>query len=136
MTTSSGTPAHQQTCVGEGLALGCLALGVTEIPSESFRIRLAFQRAWRKWPLNHHFPQIRADLGRSDILTILRKSPRRRSPLAAWARGRTLNPYLTGTVPSLDDAAEILAVSSGVALAAWMQLARDFTSDLDGASAA
>ncbi|MGC7100691.1 hypothetical protein ACPZ19_38960 [Amycolatopsis lurida] len=121
------TPTRQQAAVGEGLALGCIALGVEQLRYDRFRVELAFRQAWRQWPSSSRFPQIRVDLGRSHIMPIVIKSPRRSGSVAAWSRGRVLTPYLTGVCDGVEDAADILKVSCGVELVAWARLAREFT---------
>ncbi|MEO8136172.1 MAG: hypothetical protein ABI831_19625 [Betaproteobacteria bacterium] len=125
------TKAKQETAVGQGLAVGCLALGVTAVTSKKMSVEMAFIRAWRDWPQARHFPTIRADLERNDILPIIHDSPRRRGGyIAEWAVGRTLEPLLRGDW-DVDEAGAQLEIASDVPLEGWIELARAFTDDLD-----
>ncbi|MFI7483060.1 hypothetical protein ACH9EU_11680 [Kocuria sp. M1R5S2] len=69
---------QQQTAVGEGLAIACLALGVDEVPNSKLDLEFAFNHAWQAWPHRSKFPQIRADMERTDILRILDDADGRR----------------------------------------------------------
>ena len=89
------TKALDESMVGQGLAVACLALGVTGVTSDRIAFERAFRHAWRDWPHVRQFPTIRADFERSSIGRIVHKSAGRRGPLlAAWESGRWLTPYL------------------------------------------
>lgn len=53
--TSGMTKAMQETTVGEGLALGCLSLGIIAVTSNKMDVEFAFGRAWRNWPQADRF---------------------------------------------------------------------------------
>ncbi len=80
MTLSKAT---QETAVGEGLALGCVALEVDAVEGSKMDLEFAFRRAWRSWPYHSTFAVVRADVARDDLLRILGKSEGRRSALPA-----------------------------------------------------
>ena len=125
------TTVQQQVAVGEGLAIGCLDLGVSAVTSSKMAVELAFQRASPGWPRSSAFPSIHASLPRNDFLTIVHKSQNRRGPIvAAWSCERTLTPYLTMDGWTIEDAADLLQESCGVPLRDWTDLARRFVEDL------
>jgi hypothetical protein len=133
VTNNQLSKAGQQTAVGEGLAIGCLALGVKAVTSQKMAVELAFGHAWSKWSWNSSFPAINATLPRNDILTILRSSTRRRgSFLAHWLCGKELEPVLRDDAEP-DELAEALGESSGVPLVGWITLARTFVERFDPA---
>jgi hypothetical protein len=119
------TKATQETAVGEGLAVGCLALGVTGVTSARVDVDLSFSHAWRNWPSAHIFPVVKASLDRNDLRRILHDSANRRwSMLAAWECGRWYEPYLRSDWT--EEAGESLADNTGVGLEDWTELARLF----------
>ncbi len=125
------TAVQQQVAVGEGLAIGCLNLGVSAVTSQKMTVELAFQRAWRGWARSSTFPRIHASLPRNDFLTIVHSSANRRgSTVAAWSCDRRLTPYLTVDGWTIDDAAELLQGSCGVPVQDWTDLAKLFVEDL------
>lgn len=75
--------AQQQTTVGEGLAVGCLALGVVGVTTEKMAVEFAFRKAWRSWAYAVRFPVINAGPSRDDIVHVIGDSAERRSPYAA-----------------------------------------------------
>lgn len=122
--------AMQETAVGEGLALGCVALGVDAIEGSKMDLELAFRHAWRAWPCRSTFPQVHADAERDDLLRILNKSEGRRSAhLSGWASQWPFVPYVAEAW-TVEDVAEILQGSTGVPFAGWIELARSFVDDL------
>jgi hypothetical protein len=124
------TKATQETAVGEGVAVGCLALGVTAITSARVDVDLSFSYAWRNWPSSRVFPVVKASLDRNDLRRILHDSANRRwSMLAAWECGRMYEPYLRSDW-TIEEAGESLAENTGVGLEAWMELARLFVERL------
>lgn len=127
MTLSKAT---QETAVGEGLALGCVALEVDAIEGSKMDLEFAFRRAWRSWPYHSTFPVVRADVARDDLLRILGKSEGRRSAhLSGWASQWPFVPYVAEAW-TVEDAAEILHGSTGVPFAGWVELAQAFIDDL------
>ncbi|MGB6161548.1 MAG: hypothetical protein WCF33_21580 [Pseudonocardiaceae bacterium] len=124
------TKAQQETSVGEGLAVGCLAIGVLAVTSEKMAVELAFVRAWRKWAWSSRFPTIHATHARNDLLRILHDSPRRRrSVLAEWSSDHMYQPYLREDW-EVEEASESLESWTGVPLRGWVELARAFVEDL------
>lgn len=129
--TSKLTKARQQTAVGEGLAIGCIALGHTELSANKMAVEFAFQRAWRDWPQARMFPQIRAGLDRNDIYyQIMGRSGNRQGPrLAYWNVGRTLRPQLSEG-SDMEDAEDLIEKFYELPMSAWANLARAFCDDL------
>jgi hypothetical protein len=126
------TKAAQETAVGEGLALGLVALKVGNFNGSKMSVELAFQRAWRDWPHSRRFPVVHADVARNDLLRIIRKSEGRRSPhLSGWASQWPFVPYVHGDWET-EEIGELLELSSGVPLNAWIELARAFVDNLQG----
>lgn len=133
--TTTLSKARQHIAVGEGLALGCLAVGVTEVMGEKMDIEFAFRHAWRRWPHARAFPAVHAGPQRDDLLHILDRSEGRRSAhLTGWSSSWPFVPYLAEHW-SIEDTAEILAGSSGVPLAGWVDLARTFVDRLGSTAA-
>lgn len=122
------TKAAQQTYVGEGLAIGCLALGVVAIVSDKMDVEFSFRHAWRNWSHASRFPQVRASAERDDIMRILDSSlGRRGAHLAQWVvTGPEFEPSLRQDW-EFDEFREHLAEFSGVGLDGWVDLARTFT---------
>jgi hypothetical protein len=128
--SSSMTKATQETAVGEGLAVGCLALGVTGVSSARVDVNLSFSHAWRNWPPARVFTVVKASLDRNDIRRILHGSANRRwSMVAAWECGRWHEPDLRSDW-TIEEAGESLADNTGVGLDAWTELARVFVERL------
>jgi hypothetical protein len=128
------TKAAQETAVDEGLALGCVALGVGAVMGSKMDIELAFVRAWNDWPYRSEFPVVRADIHRNSLLGLLRASSGRRSAhLTGWSSAWPFVPYLHENW-TIEDAAAVLGETCGVPLAGWIQLAGAFTKDLNAAS--
>ncbi len=126
--------AQQGTTVGEGLALGCVALGVDLVEGSKVDLEFAFRRAWRGWPYRFNFPAVRADVGRDDLLSLLDKSEGRRSAhLTGWSSQWPFQPYKLGNW-TVEDVADLLP--GGVPLAGWKHLASTFLAELVGSSPA
>lgn len=122
--------AAQQTAIGQGLAVGCLMLGHTNLPSQKTNIEFAFRKAWRDWPHAGQFPQVRSSVERDDIMRILHDSAGRRRPIVAyWEVRRSLQPVLASGF-DLEDASDLLVSFYSLPIDAWQQLARAFTDDL------
>ncbi|MGI8723031.1 MAG: hypothetical protein ACR2JG_12480 [Geodermatophilaceae bacterium] len=127
MTLSKAT---QETAVGEGLAVGCVALEVDAIEGSKMDLEFAFRRAWRSWPYRSTFPVVRAVVARDDLLRILGKSGGRRSAhLSGWASQWPFVPYVAESW-TVEDVAEILRGSTGVPLAGWVELAQAILDEL------
>jgi hypothetical protein len=83
---TSMSKARQETTVGQGFALGCLALGCDSFNGQKMSIEFAFEHAWRQWPYSSRFPAVREDIHRNSLIGIIDRSPGRRAPhLAEWA---------------------------------------------------
>jgi len=127
---SAMTKAAQETAVGEGLALGLVALGVDSFNGSKMSVEFAFQRAWRNWPHRGRFPAVHADVALNDLLRIIGKSEGRRSAhLSGWAAQWPFVAYVREDW-KVEEVGELLESSSGVALNAWIELARAFIDDL------
>ncbi len=100
--------ADQETAVGQGLALGCVALEGESFNTAKMTVELAFVHAWRSWSSRSHFPAVRAKLSRNDLLRIISKSPRRRSThLTGWSNEWPFVPFISEHW-SIKDVAELL----------------------------
>ena len=128
--------ARQQKAVGEGLAIGCLSLGYTELPSNKMNVEFAFRVAWRSWDYARQFPTVKTGPAQDDIYyAIMGRSQRRRGPrLAYWEIGRTLSPMLEDGY-DLESAEELLVSFYGIPLEGWQELARVFGNDLGAVDA-
>lgn len=123
--------ARQETAVGQGLAVGCLALGVVAVTANKLTLELAFERAWRDWPSAGLFPVVRASLERNDLPRILRDSAGRRGGgIAWWECGREWVPVLGKGFDDAREAGDALETGTDVPLGDWRLLARDFTAAL------
>ncbi|WP_138758741.1 hypothetical protein [Modestobacter altitudinis] len=123
-----GSKAEQETTVAEGLAIGCLVLGVTAVDNQD--ADTAFRRAWAEWPHAKRYPHVKASFERNAVPRILSKSEGRTgSYLAFWAADRGFAPHLR---PSWDlqGAIEELTASTGLTAADWTDLARRFVKAL------
>ena len=118
--------------MGEGLAVGCLALGIAAVTSGKTAVESAFRRAWRQWAWSSQFPAIHASLTRNDLLPILRNSSRRRRRvIAEWSStGPEYQPRLREPWDNIEEAAEDLPTFTSVPLQGWVELARVFIEDL------
>jgi hypothetical protein len=121
---------QQQKAVGEGLAVGCLTLGLTQLPSEKLNVELSFRHAWRSWRPAHNFPSVQAGPTRDDIYyQILHKSAHRRGAIAFWEVDRTIRPLLSDDL-DLESVANLLVGFYGISEERWVDLAREFSQRL------
>jgi hypothetical protein len=131
MTGSTMTKAQQETAVGEGLAVGVLAVGVEAVTSSKVSVEFAFRRVWRDWPPRSLFGQVRADVERDSIIRILRDSEDRRgSYVAYWTfDGPEYVPVLRQDW-RVEECGDAIAEGSGVPFAQWVELAEAFVTAL------
>lgn len=124
--------AVQQTVVGEGLAAGCLRIGVIGVPASSAELDAGFRRAWAKFAYAETtFPAIKATLARNDVQTILSMSSRRHSAVAVWHdQGAWWSPEVTQTDWTPDDVVDHLSEVYEVTPTAWDNLAGDLADAL------
>lgn len=123
--------AAQHKIVGEGLAVGLLALGVEAITINEALVESAFERAWRNWTGRSRFPAVRTGSTGTDIVGIVRSSARRRGPhIADWGHEGQYVPRLC-VEGSLDDAARAVGEPVGVIHVQWLELARGFAAGLN-----
>jgi hypothetical protein len=126
------TKARQQTIVGEGLALGCVGVGLVEFSDHKMTIELSLEQAWRDWQYRDFFPAVHVGIARNDLLGIVHRSPRRRGPrVAGWAGEWPFLPYVEDGL-ELAEAGDVLEGESGVPLSGWLQLANTFRARLLG----
>lgn len=129
MSTGELSKARQQKIVGEGLAIGLLALGVEGVTSRKQAVEFAFGRAWRSWPHRSRFPQVRADILRNDILAILHASANRQGVIVAdWSCEQWCEPQIRVDWP-LEEAGEAVAEEAGVRFGQWVDLAEAFVGE-------
>lgn len=124
--------AVQQTVVGEGLAAGCLQIGVTAITTSPLALDSSFRRAWSGFPLAATtFNLIKASMSRNDIQRILRTSSQHKVHVAAWDNeGAWWKPYLVHNYWTAQDVTEHLRESYGIAEEVWPPLAFTFVEAL------
>lgn len=127
------TATRQRNAVSEGAALGLVMCGHFDIPSETWRVSLAFEGAWRAWEDRYKrpFSQVSTDLrqGLNGYLVMTRADERKHVFSLFWARsGATFKIYARGWCSGDDfDADEIAAsIDGGLPAAAWQALAQDF----------
>lgn len=132
--TQKLTRDQQLSAVGQGLALGCRANGVTTLTGSKQDLQASFASAWNYWRSRTTFPSVKTGLDTSDFHPIVRKSSTRISYVAAWTHDKTLTAVLRDEGRSIEEAGEILAAYSGVPLADWQGLARLFAAAVAGAA--
>lgn len=128
MTTLS--KADQQTLVGDGLAIGCLDIGITGLTAKKTELELSFNHAWRNFPLaSTVFRQVHGDIERTDILAIFHKSPRRRSGRVTWEQN---GPWweFDLDVEDVEDVAGVISDVYGVGRDAWTTFTRSLAERL------
>jgi hypothetical protein len=124
------TKAGQHKIVGEGLAVGLVALGVDAVTINERIVESAFGRAWQKWTCNPRFPQVRADVERNDIVGIVRGSARRLGPhMADWSCEGEYTPHLR-IGSTLEVAGAMIGERLGITYDQWLELAAGFVEQL------
>jgi hypothetical protein len=133
MTTRNArlTNAVQETLVGDGLAVGCHAAGVTAFTANKQISESSFNYAWRDFPLARtQFPTIKASLERCDLTGILYDSPTRRSSDVAWHQdGGWWVPNLR-SADDYQEVADLMRKVYGILPSAWLELAEPFVERL------
>lgn len=116
---------QQQTAIGEGLAIACLALGVDEVPNNKLDLEFAFRHAWRAWPHRQKFPHVSANLERTDVLRILGDADGRRSAfVATWTTDyRAWFPDVKQDGWGWEELADNAGSNFGVDLHGWLAIA-------------
>lgn len=121
----------QQNAVQQGLAVGCRALGITEITAPWDEVKHAFRRAWSTWDHASTLPDIRCSFVNSSIRpALVRSASRPGSLIACWDCEGSLRPVVRedlapGALPDL------LALLTGVRLEDWIELTRSLVASLD-----
>ncbi|WP_344368895.1 hypothetical protein [Agromyces tropicus] len=119
------TKDQQWRAVIEGLAAGLVAVGATGTSSSKVRIESAFSSAWRNWPWTSEFPGVDP----ASAYICVARSERRNGAMAAFALGRTAEPYLTADYEwwAVEDVLGHLARRDpGVPVEGWSSLAASF----------
>lgn len=123
--------AGQHKLVGEGLAVGLLALRVEAFTINRQLVESAFEHAWHGWTCGYRFPQVRADAVRNDIVGILRSSSRRKGPqIANWFTEGQYAPRLCAGW-TLDKAGPAVGRPARVTQRQWIELAKAYVSQLN-----
>lgn len=123
--------SQQEIALGEGLAVGCLAVGIAAFTSRASAVDAAFRQTWRDWSWSPLFPLIQATLSKNDLRQVLSLSSRRRGPIVAeWACGREFKPVLLGD-HDVKEAAVLLEEMYEVPLEGWTELAWAFVENFD-----
>ncbi|KQT97718.1 hypothetical protein [Sanguibacter sp. Leaf3] len=121
----------QQNALQQGLAVGCRALGITEITADWDSVKQSFRRAWLTWDQAHTMPAIRHDLVHSSIRpALVRSKTRPGSLIASWSCEGALRPLVRediapGALPDL------LALVTAISLEDWIELTRSLVAGLD-----
>ncbi len=120
------TKARQQAIIGEGLALGCLAVNIEGLSANKLTIDRAFSYAWVRWDYAKRFPNVNTGPKYHDIHPIMEKSAARQGkPVAAFRAepGWGFVPFLRDEDMTIDEAAAQLEETSGIPVTAWKVLA-------------
>ena len=115
----------------QGLALGCLALGVDELPADKAGAEEAFEQAWSTWPHARSFPSVSVH----DFYGYVNKSSRRNGVIAAWAWGESLVPYVAIDGWDTAEALDTFVEGEPIPAEEWVALARVFVDSLTAAPA-
>lgn len=126
------TPDRQRTEVGEGLAVGCIVVGVAAVADDGGALDAAFSSALAAWPWATRYPVL-ARAGRPALATVMQRSASRRAvKVAQWVTYRGLH------VPQLrDDAWDLAGACAGIEEATtvparrWCDLAEAIVGALD-----
>jgi hypothetical protein len=132
------TPARQRNAVSEGIALGLVMCERYEVPSETWRLSLAFEGAWRAWDdrFKVAYSQVSTDLrkGLNGYIAMTRADEKKRVWSLYWDRsGPTYKIYAREWCAGDDfDPDQVAASIDGdVTAADWQALARDFLERLE-----
>ncbi|NIH86022.1 hypothetical protein [Amycolatopsis granulosa] len=116
------TKDQQVRHVVEGMALGVLAQNVEAVTSAKPPLELAFNAAWRRWPIRSAFPNIAGAEAGNLFWIGLGKSERRVGARAGWsASGPWLRPYVMLDGWNVEDCLETHADERASA-ADWREL--------------
>ncbi|WP_433802611.1 hypothetical protein [Actinomycetospora sp. CA-084318] len=117
------TRARQQTEMGEGLAVGCLVVGVTGLDPATADD--ALRTALETWPWATRYPALRRNPAVHDTM---RTSPGRRAlTIAQWVFSRGLAvPQLRDDEWDLPNACVRLEEATAVPARRWLDLTRAF----------
>jgi hypothetical protein len=126
------TTVQQHTEIGEGLAVGCLVLGITATTSQPEPLDAAFARALPGWAWASRYPTVRRE---PDLAGILRSSARRRfSRVARWITSRgVFVPQLLDPEWDLGAACVRIEERTTVPARRWTGLAEAVVATLDDA---
>lgn len=114
--------AHQQTILGEGLALGAVLSGLDSLTGNPTTLKLDFRAAWRAWPHASRLPVIKAGPSQDDVLHILGKSSRRSTMhVAEWHGSWPFVPVILQDWSS-DELAE--SIHEDIPAESWRDLVR------------
>jgi hypothetical protein len=125
------TKQQQVAEVVEGLGLGLVALGVTNVASGKLDLELAFSHAWRRWDHANDYPSIgRATKPDNEFWIGVTKSERRKRAVVLWHKeGRE---YRIGIRYEDWTPEEIADLIGSRPLNHWVDLASRFRGRLDG----
>ena len=117
------TVARQETAVGEGLVLGAVMLGLSEIGGTKQALESDFGFAWRNWAHRDRFPSIKTGPAQYSIVGILGRSANWRPPAAAyWTGNWPFIPVVSFPEWGFDSFAD--HIDQGIPASAWMDLVR------------
>jgi hypothetical protein len=129
------SPSRQRNAVSEGMALGIVMCGRSELPWDKVGIDLAFEAAWRNWSYSVRFSQVSTDLrnGSDGVWVITHADERKQVWNLFWdTSGSEIVIYLRDTWADVDfDPVEVArSIDGEVPAEGWKELAVQFLTRL------
>lgn len=129
---------RQRNAVSEGAALGLVMCGRDGVPSETWRLSLAFEGAWRAWDSSYKsmFSQVSTDLrqGQNGYIAMTHADEKKHVWNLYWDRSgstyviRARQQWSDG----IDPDAVAKSIDGGIPADGWRELASDFLRRLEG----
>lgn len=120
---SVASKRQQKLTVAEGLAVGCVALGLKSLAHDKIRFEFAVQHAWRRWSYAGHFPSLLGQFGGNEIWLAVGDSGNSRR-LNRWlVSGGRMYP-VTFDDWSPEECWDVSLKEHGVPLHGWVDLAK------------
>ena len=126
------TSVRQRTEVGEGLAVGCLVVGIAAVADDHGALDTAFAFTFADWPWSTRYPTV-LRARRPVLPPVLQESTSRRTlTVAQWIPSRGLYvPQLRDDAWDLTGACTAIEEATAVPARRWCDLAEAFVDDLD-----
>ena len=128
------TPSRQRNAVSEGMALGLIMCGRTEMTwDDKIGVDLSFEGAWKSWAYRDRFPQVSTDLHRgSDGVWVMTHADRQKQVWTLYwemdGNRLVIHPRSGDWDLDPDDTARV--IGGDVPAAGWRDLANDFLTRL------